>query len=164
VTGRRADRSEHCRAQLVTGRPPQGAGPVQDPPVTRVAGEMLAQSRADAEHAAQAKAQRRVRPKCRAQFRGGGHQPREAGQGKVGIGCRGQRAEQAEVRAFGVQPDVLGEQPKGPVGVGEAHQRQLPGQRPARHTHLCTVSALVSVLIFSCLVSTAEPLAAAAVS
>jgi len=58
---------------------------------------------------------------------GGGEQPRQPGQGQVGIGAGGDRGDQrSDLSSAAVRAEIAQEQELGPRGIRESHSRQPP--------------------------------------
>ena len=134
----RADRAEQAGPQ--GGGPLPVGGTAQDLGVFRVPGQVVGQARADAEHRGQPVAEVLLGPERGPQgvlaAAGGAEQPRQPGQGQVGIGRGGDRGHQRVGPELGRGgAEIAQEQGLGPRGIRESHPRQPPCQRGPRTTH-----------------------------
>ena len=133
----RAHRRQQIGPQLAGGEGRERRIRSQQSPVRRMTHEVIAESRAGAEHSRQPVAQPGIVGERGEQLRSWPH-PGQRGQREVGIRRAGERLQQA--LADVAEPAEPAEQRLGARGVREAHRRQLAGQTAAGHAHHSTVA------------------------
>ena len=141
VAGLGPHRQQQVGPQFGRPRAAQRVRAAQYLPVRRVAGQVITERGAGAEHRGEPASQPRVGAQGGEQVPAERH-PGQCGQGQIRVGGGGQRGQQVSVGALGIEGQILAEQPFRPVRVSESHPGQLPGRGcPSARTHPCTVTA-----------------------